>query len=267
MCGESKQAGITLTEMTVVIAVVAMLFGLALPTARVLINSFESQAGTKAMIEAAFASARAMAAKEQRYAGVRFQKVYHPGGPTKAEQYMIFIVNEEPRKIGNLIRRTGFRAVEGVAPIKLAGSVGVMDLMLRTDGIKPADVDIDEDVELRDTSAFSIVFSPGGKLAIHDVRVRNRDGKTEGSAIASMDEIFNTESKVTNLVNPVGMFIQDDFPLLGLEEEPSRNSFVIYDRAKFNEVYRRGSAWTGYLEDLSYSRFYINPYTGRIIDK
>ncbi len=251
----------------ILVAIVAMLFGLSLPAARVLIGSFESQAGTKAMIEAAFASARAIAAKEQRYAGVRFQKAYHPDGPTKAEQYMIFIVNEEPQKMGGLVRRTGFRAVEGVAPIKLPGSLGVLDLMINGNYELAADSDFDNNhVALRDTSAFSVVFSPSGKLAIHYVRVRNRDGDYRPMNLNnSRDEIFNSPENIVS--NDTGMFVQDDYPLLGLEEESSRNSFLIYDRAKFNEVYRRGRAWSGYLVDLAGSRFYINPYTGRIIDK
>ena len=81
--------GLTLTETTIVIAIVALLAVLGLPAARVMFNSMvQSPAGTKAMIGAALSSARAIAAKERRYAGVRFQEDYN------GDQYMIFIIND-----------------------------------------------------------------------------------------------------------------------------------------------------------------------------
>ena len=109
--------------MTVVIAAVALLVGIALPGIRAMLHSFESSGGAESMISAALASARAIAAKERRYAGVRFQKVYHPEGPLKATQYMILIVHDFD-KTG---LESGFRAVEGIEPMKLPDSVGVMD--------------------------------------------------------------------------------------------------------------------------------------------
>ena len=104
---------------------------------------------------------------------------------------------------------------------------------------------------------------------VRDVRVRNRDGKTEGTQTAtiSSDEIFNTLSKITDPVNPVGMFVQDDaypeFPTL--DGEPSRMSFVVYDRTRFGQAYQRGTAWSEYLQFLE--RYYINRYTGTIINR
>lgn len=266
MKAKSRQSGITLTEMTVVIAVVALLVSLGLPAARMLFNSFESQSGARAMISAAMASARAIAAKEQRYVGVRFQKAYDPTGPLRAHQYMIFIIFEEPRKMGNL--RTGFRAVDGLEPIKLPDSVGIMDFRLIKDRINiNANWEPGGDPELTDLTSFSIVFSPSGKLVIHDVRVRNRDGRTEGTQTTtiSSDDIFNTQSKITDPVAHVGMFIQDDYPPFGLQEESSRNSFIIYEEEKFRQTYKNGRAWSDYLRKLVPE--YINPYTGTMIER
>ncbi len=59
-----KQSGITLTEMTVVIAIVAVFTVFGLPAIRAFFKSFESRGGAKAMISAALSSARAIAAKE-----------------------------------------------------------------------------------------------------------------------------------------------------------------------------------------------------------
>ena len=254
-------------EMTVVVAAVAMFVALGLPAIHALINSFQTEAGTRAMIGAALSSARALAAKEQRYAGIRFQKAYQPTDPLKAPQYMVFIVHEEPRKMGNLT--IGFRAADGLEPIKLPDTVGVMDFRINGIDQVNSDATIQNDDYVIDTSAFSIIFSPSGKMVIHEVRVRNRDGKTTGTetATVSMDDIFNTLSKVTDPVNPTGMFVQDDaypkFP--GLAQEPSRNSFVIYDRVKFKDAYKSGRAWSDYLHTLE--RIYINPYTGTIINR
>jgi len=266
MKAKSRQSGITLTEMTVVIAVVALLVSLGLPAARMLFNSFESQSGARAMISAAMASARAIAAKEQRYAGVRFQKAYDPTGPLRAHQYMIFIVHD----FDNTGLVSGFRAVEGLEPIKLPDSVGVMDLMVRVnrkptwDGAEdPTDrlievADFDDPVSIADTAGFSIVFSPSGKMVIHNVRVRNRDGKTDDS---SNDDIFNTLFNVKD--RKAAMFYQDDYANLGLGEEPSRNKFVIFDKTLFDKM--DAIQRYDYLYDLE--KNYINPYTGTMIER
>jgi hypothetical protein len=263
----SKQSGLTLPEMVVVIATIALLVGFGLPAIRALLNSFESQTGAKTLISTALASARAIAAKEQRYAGVRFQQ------DSAGNQYMIFIVHEEPARMGNLT--IGFRAVKGVKPIKLPENVSVMDLVYNPgllappgDGIIGDDIEISNVNVLMDTMTFSIIFSPSGKLVVHDVRVRNRDGIYQPdngtSDKVSMDDIFNSVVNINNY--GVGMFIQDDYPAMGLGEELSRNSFVIiYEKDKFEQARRSGRAWSDYLAQMAPDRIYINPYTGTII--
>jgi hypothetical protein len=253
--------------MVVVIATIALLVGFGLPAIRALLNSFESQTGAKTLISTALASARAIAAKEQRYAGVRFQQ------DSAGNQYMIFIVHEEPARMGNLT--IGFRAVKGVKPIKLPENVGVMDLVYNPgllappgDGIIGDDIEISNVNVLMDTMTFSIIFSPSGKLVVHDVRVRNRDGIYQPdngtSDKVSMDDIFNSVVNINNY--GVGMFIQDDYPAMGLGEELSRNSFVIiYEKDKFEQARRSGRAWSDYLAQMAPDRIYINPYTGTII--
>lgn len=274
-----KQSGRTLAEMAVVIAAIVLLGSFGLPAVRTFLDSFESGAGPKPVISAALASARAIAAREQRYAGIRFQKAYHPEGPLKATQYMVFIVHEEPRKMGNLT--IGFRVVEGLKPIKLPDSVGVMDLRYRRNLLSPAGdglIDADGEISnldiLRDTTAFSIIFSPSGKMVIHDVRVRNRDGYVDSAANTniSSDDIFNKKAQVDA---GIAMFYQDDYygvlnnPYgdLGLGPEPSRRSFVIYDRREFKRAYQIGQAYSGYLQRLLPDVIYINPYTGTMIEK
>ncbi|MCJ7778895.1 MAG: hypothetical protein MUP16_11360, partial [Sedimentisphaerales bacterium] len=164
----------------------------------------------------------------------------------------------------------GFRAVEGLEPIKLPDTVGVMNLRIRTNH-SDADVSDDEPVdndnkindieELRDTTTFSIIFSPSGKLVIHDVRVRNRDGERDTSPTKSYDDVFNKRAEVNT---GIGMFVQDDYPGLGFDEEPSRNSFRIYDKTVFEKL-NPLSRYNDYLKDLEV--VYINPYTGTMIEK
>ena len=66
-CRAHKKSGLTLIEMTLVIATIALLAGFGLPALRSLVHSFESQSGTRSMISAALSSARSMAVRNQKY--------------------------------------------------------------------------------------------------------------------------------------------------------------------------------------------------------
>jgi type II secretory pathway pseudopilin PulG len=279
MCyGARQRSGLTLIEMTLVVATIALLVGFALPAVRALVNSFQSEGGTRTMIDAALSSARAVAVNNQRYVGIRFPKLCSSGDPLQplerlldAPQYMILVMHEEPKKMGNLT--VGFRAVEGLAPIKLPSTIGVMDVSQIN-----SDADIDELVELNDATAFSIVFSPSGKLVVHEIRARNREGRYRpnndpGSDKASMDDVFNSSYNIVKYER--GMFIQDDYSRrnpgqtdgldFGLGQEASRTSFVIYDRQRFRRAYERKAAWTGHLLRLAANAIYVSPYTGNLI--
>lgn len=272
------RSGLTLIEMTLVVATIALLVGFGIPAVRALVHSFETQDGTRGVISAALSSARAMAVKHQRYAGIRFQKKctsLDQADPLKrvaeAPQYMIFIIHEEPRKMGDLT--IGFRAVEGLEPIKLPDTIGVIDLTEVTD-----DADIDSDVELNDATAFSIIFSPAGKLLVHDVRTRNRDGIHDPASAAadpdatdtSLDDIFNSVRNVVpssgSARDRVGAFIQDDYDSWGLEREASRTSFTIYEPQKLRSAFEDQTAWSEYLSLLpAETRVYVSPYAGTLI--
>ncbi len=270
------KTGFTLTEMVVVIATISLLVAFGLPVMRVIRESFESRTGGKSMISAALSSARAIAAKEQHYAGIRFQR------DSAGNQYMIFIIHDFEKTGLN----PGFRAVETLKPTKLPEGLGVMDLFVRTNhGTNWTDAEelLDEPLNavylddtnpqnfgpdqknryITDTSSFSIVFSPSGKLIMRDVRVRNRDGIYQpDNGLAnkvSMDSIFNSPQNLTTF--GVGKFIQDDYAELGLGAESSRNSFVIYDKIRFDKL--DAIERFNYLSRLE--PVYINPYTGTII--
>ena len=273
MRNKRRQLGVTLIEMMVVVAIAALMVGLTIPAANMLLNSFESESGAKSIISSAMASARAIAAKEQRYAGIRFQKRYDPNNPDplNESQYIIFIVYDHDRTG----LENGFRAADGIQPIKLPDSIGVMDLLYRSDlvtGSNP-DVNFANPNVISDTTTFSVIFSPSGKLVIHDVHVRNRDGIPDSVGNInnqSNDDIFNKKGQVDA---GLAMFYQDDYfnrtwsPWLGLNlglgPEMSRNNFVIYDTKKLKQT-NQNYRWTNYLSLLK--PIYINPYTGTIIN-
>jgi len=276
---KSTKPGISLMEMTVVVSIVALLAVLAMPAVRALIGSFETSGGARCMISAALSTARGIAAKEQHYAGVRFQKAYNPDDPDNllnAPQYMIFIVQD------TAIGAYFFRAVDGLQPIKLPESIGVMDLRYRLDLLPSEDGVINNNSEIinfdfvRDTTTFSIIFSPSGKLVIHEVQVRNRNGIPDSQGEISNrsdDDVFN---KIEQVNAGIGMFYQDDYfpiswsfyPELGLGPEPSRNRFIIYETEKFRQAYDVRRAWTDYLSRAAAEGMIcINPYTGTIINR
>ena len=262
--------------MTVVVAIIALLTALGLPAIRALLNSFQTQSGAENLIGAALANARAIAAKEQHYAGIRLQQ------DSAGNQYIVFIVHDY-EKTG---LSPGFRAIAGVKPIKLPESSRIMDLRVRTNhGINPADAadPLDEPLTagylddtnplnlgpdgkslyITDASSFSIVFSPAGKLVVRTVRLRNRDGiyRPDNSlgAQLSTDDVFNSPANIANF--SLGKFVQDDYAELGLGAEPSRNRFVICDRTQFDEL--NAIERFNYLNGLEL--ILINPYTGTII--
>jgi len=277
-----RQRGLTLIEMTLVVATIALLVGFALPAVRTLVGSFHSEGGAKSMIQAALSSARAMATSRQEYVGIRFQTAYsrgaaNPDDPLASAQYMILIVHDpapEPDGTGFSI---GFRAIEGLKPIRLPEGFFAVDptLVTRTRDSQNrirmdeqssinSDDDLDTLSELRDVTTFSLVFSPAGKLIVHDVRVWNRHGRTASSSKESTDSVFNSATEVVE-GDTKAMFYQDDYPEMGLGPEPSRMSFVVCEKNRLRDGYTRKRLWTDYLQYRVAERVYVSPYTGNLI--
>ncbi|MBN1787945.1 MAG: prepilin-type N-terminal cleavage/methylation domain-containing protein [Sedimentisphaerales bacterium] len=266
---EKRKNAFSLIEMLVVLVTIALLVAVAIPAINAMQKSFEAT-GVYGMISTAISTARTLAISNDRYTGVRFQKAYSTDPAVNTDQYMIFIISEESKKMGNLT--VGFRAIEGYKPIKLPSNIGVTDMKLGVGPVGPPvgpvditmDSDINDEIELIDASAFSIVFSPAGRLVTHLVQTRNKDGKPSGST-ESDDTIFNTLLKITDPNDPKGQFVQDDPEAStpdGLSQELSRNSFVIYDNNRLKQI-DPGLRYSQYLSTLPAT--HINAYTGEIV--
>ena len=257
----------TLTELLTVMAIMALLIGAAVPAARAIIDSFETSAGITTVISAALANARAIALKNSRYTGVRFQQ------NLRGNQYMILI--EHNNLAGSPVN--AFKAVQGRKPMRLPGNIGLMDMRIveRDDSAYPivatdwsivADDRINDQFELNDTTSFSIIFSPSGKLTTRYAHMKNRDKEPPGDD-SSNDDVFNTLDNVD--IYGIGQFVQDDYwddslsLNYGWGPEDSRRGFVVYNKNDFNKVSpnRRWSDYLRYLEML-----YVNPHSGRIIN-
>jgi len=236
-----RQRGVTFIEMIVVVACVAILASLGIPAVRVFQRSIESPGAAKLMISGAMASARAIAAKEQHYAGIRFQirpSDTDPLNPHTGSQYMIFIVHDYE----GTERANGFRAVEGLKPIKLPESLGVVANGFDLNAIK------NDEEATRNATTFSVVFSPSGRLVLHKVRVSSSD---------TVVDVFNTQAAVSA---GNAMFYEDEDGVSGLNEELSVNGFVIFDRKAFKQAHDESKPYSGLLEPVD-----INPYTGTMI--
>jgi type II secretory pathway pseudopilin PulG len=254
--------GISLTEILVVMAVMAILMGISIPAAKQLMNSFETGTGTRQLINAALSNARAIAVRNQTYAGVRFQQ------DINGNTYIIFI--EHDKDATGLAN--GFRAVTGRKPMKLPEDIRILaNVFLPSNSDAQNDALIDTPLELADLSTFSIVFSSQGKLTNHLVRIRNLDALADGSPDGVIDSTIDTIfSTVDNVEAERAMFHQDDYPNpdiagsvdLGLQEENSIQNFYVYSKSEFNDI-PVNFRWTNYLSTLDPE--YISPYTGELV--
>ena len=275
MFTKCKKSGLTLTEMAVVAAIIGLLVALGIPAVRTVVHSFESESGTRSMIASALASARAIAANRQQYAGIRFQP------DAEGRQHMIFIIHDPA------VLARGFRAVPGAKPMALPPSVAVMDMRVRAnraatvaacsdpnempldvvhlDDTDPANLDPNgSNVYLYDTRTFSIVFSPAGRVVSQVVRVRNRQGiyQPDNSVAAktSTDDVFNSLVNIEQYNR--GRFIQDDYPPLGLGAEHGRHRFVICNRLQMDDA----TAQERFDHLRSLEPIYVSPYTGELLE-
>ena len=149
--------GFTLTEMLVTMAIMTILMAVAISAVKKLSESMEQSAGVKNVIEAALANARAVAVREQKYAGVRFQQY-------NGRQYLMCIIND-PNGTG---LANGFRVVDGRRPVALSENVAIISEQYTND------TDLKDALKLAEATLPSVVFTPAGKLTTHSVRFKGQ---------------------------------------------------------------------------------------------
>ncbi len=279
---QKRHKGFTLQEVLVAAAVVVIMMGIAIPATRQIMKSFRSEKGLRSVINAALTSARARAASESKYAGVRFQQ------DKNGRQYMIFIIeNSDPTYIpsDDVALSCAFKAVDGVNPVKLPASVGVMSLKVRSDHANidpdPANPEVDvtdaildntfpanmldgKNINFTDATTFSIIFSPQGMLAMQPVLIWPKQPLPSNQTNDLKDSVFNNYNNVydDDPENPA-MFLMDAYPDRGLGQEKSRQQFVIFNKEDYDSA-PVGSKYSEYIENLE--PLYVSPYTGRIIN-
>lgn len=269
MNDKRKQFGLTLTELLVTMAIAAALMAIGVPAARRLTSSLQEAAGASKLIAAALSNARAIAVREGRYAGVRFQQA------ADGRTYLVYIVHDPAAKPNGTDLANGFRVVDGRKPIALPENAGVVSHGIieaasadKNNAAKQAEANnlLKSDPEWpkvdnsgwTNANTFSVVFDKTGKLVIHPVWVRNKNGKLDDS---SNDSVFNIQVNVDKKP-PIGMFYQDDYLTWGLAEEYSRNNLWIYSKKELDTV-NASERWSGYLGTLN--ALMVSPYTGELI--
>ena len=158
MHNKPKQSGLTLTELVVTVAIVTILLGVAVPAARRLMDSLQGGAGTHGLISAALSNARAIAVREQKYAGVWF----HRADDNKT--YLVLVVNDDrSQTLGGTGLANGFRAVEGRQSIALPdGILTLTNTRIRINNTETSDI----------VEVFPVIFNSAGRLVTHPVRFR-----------------------------------------------------------------------------------------------
>jgi type II secretory pathway pseudopilin PulG len=247
----------TLIEITVVVAIIAMLVGFGLPAVRALINSVQSESVVRTMVQGVLDTARNLAMANQAYVGVRFQKVYDPTLPVdgqSTDQYMILVTNDE-EKTGYAL---GYRAIEGHKPIRLPSQYYLTDLMTTpSSGAVGIDIASDSDVNEPDMTTFTVLFSATGQSVIREVRARNAGDN---------DRVFNTKTGVVALNPSFPFFLLDD-DKQGRYAEKSRDRLYILDRVRLTKSQEAGTPWSAYLEsDVLPHPIYVSPYNGQLIE-
>jgi type II secretory pathway pseudopilin PulG len=292
MTRSSRHSALTLVEILVVLGIMAILFAIGVPAVKKIVESFDSSANVRSVITAALSHARSLAMAGNTYVGIRFQPEIHWKPAVSRYEvkntYMVLIRYD----FDATGLDTGFRAVEDRKPVKLPESIGIIDgirVTRKLNGLKndilivaedpiAIDANLDQDEEFFDASTFSIIFDKSGRLVTHEVRVRNRFGVPGGDVSANEnktipdiwalapDDIFNLKKMAFDDTNNLSLkertlLCQDDY-LADFGPESSRNSFVIYDKKKFNAV-PVGKQWSLYLKLLP--KEYVNPNTGELV--
>ena len=166
--GSPRQWGVTLVELVVVISIMALLLGVAVPGIRALKRAFHSEDAVISMVDTALMTARSLALERGRYVGVRFQKRdqssnVSPSEGTlrrviEAQQSMLFIEDSKPDD--NAENASAFRVMPGKRPVDLPMGNTLLGMPENSTEM----FDLLDPNQVRVFSTFSVVFSPNGRV-------------------------------------------------------------------------------------------------------
>jgi prepilin-type N-terminal cleavage/methylation domain-containing protein len=264
------KTGFTLIEMLIVVGIIAIMISLVMPSTNSLIQS-NRETSAKNLVRSSLMQAQAYAAKERKYAGIRFQL------DGAGRQYMILV--ESTR-----IQLRNFYGIGVHHPL--------MTLYTPVDNAQPTamptgnviinypDIDLDdnteiEDWELKDATRFCVLFSPSGQLVKKPAQCGPRIASADYPGYEILysdyttiegDGIFeNDQSKVPSEGLPLFGDIPID-PTDLTQVKTSQTSLLLFQLKKLEEMdpverydYIMGSPESKPLM--------INVYTGKLIEE
>jgi len=166
--GRGDRTGFTLVEMVVVIFLITLMAGVALPG---IITLFSSGADSQAynVLAAEITMARAMAIQYGMYAGVHVQLADKNANPSLENACYAAVMFYDPT-IGKFTTDAGQGRESGVAPRRIPGAMAFGELrssgspVFVTNNAATPYTNLASDSNLRDFTSFTIVFSPTGTV-------------------------------------------------------------------------------------------------------
>lgn len=168
-----RNKGITLTELIVVVGIIVLLGVISLPAISMLEKSIGAENNPTYLISSLLGSVRIIAVKEQRYAGIHFERT------ANGTQYCVMIISEPaipypPLVIDPEQNNIPFTAIDGYQPISLGEKV-----------IIASGTDVND-------LNFDIVYSPSGRLVRKFVMLCSNPAKMNDDIFHNTSSLFKT---------------------------------------------------------------------------
>ena len=240
MKAKAQQFGFTLVEMLVVVAIIAVMVGVAALNAGDILRSQRSTSARN-LIRSSLAQAQAYAQTNRKYAGLRFQ--FDRNGWDRGRQYMVLIEKVGVDHVFNPIPNSKPLALPktiGVIPVEQASDTGLDDEYSNSDGMEGA-------------ATFSIIFSPSGQLVVKDVYLCQR---------FIGDPVVGNATDVNSGISLLYSDWWDD----GVDwcvAEPSALGLIVCETTRLREA-RPDWRYADYVVNLE--PILINVYTGTFIE-
>lgn len=230
-------SGFTLVELLVVISLIILVSGIALPS---ISKIFTSGADTQAfsMLAAQIAMARGQALKYQTYAGIHVQMADTSARPDSENTcYTAIIMGYDHDNDPYTSPR--FRLAEGHQPIALPGSIAAGGLDYRFMGANVSNAYSVTDDNRDDFTSFSVVFDDQGQITkyVFSADYSDRNFVIFDDPSSNANPLFQGDTKLWNYdltkygsdpgePGVMGITIFDYATFIGLEDEQARNKYL-----------------------------------------